>query len=482
MIEIQNFIGGVFQKAVSGISFDNINPSNGRIYGTIPDSDAQDVEQAVQAAQSAQKAWAETSADRKFEILNNIAVLIRQNLDQLALAECIDNGKPLWLAKKVDIPRAAANFEFFATAVKHYTSESYANPPDVISTTLRQPVGIVGCISPWNLPLYLFTWKIAPALAAGNCVIAKPSEITPMTAYLLGDICIQAGLPQGVLNIVHGTGPKVGAAIVEHPLIKAISFTGGTATGKQIIQTAGPMFKKLSLELGGKNPAIIMDDCDYDRMIRETIRSSFANQGQICLCTSRLLIHESIYDKFKSDFVAIVDSMTVGDPLQKEKKIDQGSIVSEVHFNKILNSIEIAKSEGGKILTGGNKVTLDGELRDGFYIRPTVIEGLGPDSQTNQEEIFGPVVTLQKFSNTEEAIALANNTKYGLASVIWSKNTDTIHRLSQELDTGIVWVNCWLVRDLRTPFGGVKQSGIGREGGWDAMKFFTEVKSVTQVF
>lgn len=468
-------------KAVSGQSFDNINPSNGRVYGSIPDSDKEDVEKAVEAARGVQKAWAETSVDTRFDILNKIAVLIRENLDDLALAECIDNGKPLWLAKRIDIPRAAANFEFFATAIKHYASESYMNPPDVISTTFRQPVGIVGCISPWNLPLYLFTWKIAPALAAGNCVIAKPSEITPMTAYLLGDICNKAGLPPGVLNIVHGTGPKVGAAIVEHPVIKAISFTGGTATGKQIIQTAGPMFKKLSLELGGKNASIIMDDCDYATMMRETIRSSFANQGQICLCTSRLLIHEDIYEKFKSDFVSIVAGMSVGDPLQTEKKIDQGAIVSKVHFNKILASIETARKEGGQILTGGEKVTLDGDLSEGYYIRPTVIEGLGPSAQTNQEEIFGPVVTLQKFKDLEEAVTLANDTKYGLASVIWSKNTDTIHQLSRQLDSGIVWVNCWLVRDLRTPFGGVKQSGIGREGGWDAMKFFTEVKSVTQV-
>ena len=478
---IKNFIGGQFYDAVSNNFLDNVTPSSGLVYGTIPDSDEEDVALAVTAAKNAFPLWSQTSLDIKFQILNRISDLINENLEALALAESIDNGKPLWLARRVDIPRAASNFQFFATALKHYASESYLNPPNVISTTLRQPIGIVGCISPWNLPLYLFTWKIAPALAAGNCVIAKPSEVTPMTAFLLAQICKDAGLPDGVLNILHGTGPKVGSAIVVHPMIKAISFTGGTATGQQIIRTAGPMFKKLSLELGGKNASIIMDDCDYGLMMKETVRSSFANQGQICLCTSRLLIHESIYDKFKADFTSIVGKMTVGNPLDESIKIDQGAIVSEMHYNKVLNAIQSAQDEGGTILSGGAKVVLDGELENGFYIRPTIIEGLGPETRTNQEEIFGPVVTLQKFSTKEEALALANASKYGLASVIWSRNTDHIHFLSQGLESGIVWINCWLVRDLRTPFGGIKQSGIGREGGWDAMKFFTEVKSITQV-
>ena len=478
---IKNFIAGKFCDAVSNTYLDNVNPATGLVYGTIPDSDLEDVELAVAAAQKAFPSWSLTSLDTRFQILNRISELINENLEDLALAESIDNGKPIWLARRVDIPRAASNFQFFATALKHYASESYLNPPNVISTTLRQAIGIVGCISPWNLPLYLFTWKIAPALAAGNCVIAKPSEVTPMTAFLLAQICKDAGLPDGVLNILHGTGPKVGSAIVEHPMIKAISFTGGTATGQQIIRTAGPMFKKLSLELGGKNASIIMDDCDYAMMMKETVRSSFANQGQICLCTSRLLIQESIYDKFKADFTAIVDAMTVGNPLDESNRIDQGAIVSELHYNKILNAIQRSNDEGGKILSGGSKVNLSGELERGFYIRPTIIEGLGPQTATNQEEIFGPVVTLQKFSTREEALSLANATRYGLAAVIWSRDTDDIHFLSQGLESGIVWINCWLVRDLRTPFGGIKQSGIGREGGWDAMKFFTEVKSITQV-
>ena len=478
---IKNFIGGQFYDAVSNNFLDNVTPSSGLVYGTIPDSDEEDVALAVTAAKNAFPLWSQTSLDIKFQILNRISDLIKENLEALALAESIDNGKPLWLSRRVDIPRAASNFQFFATALKHYASESYLNPPNVISTTLRQPIGIVGCISPWNLPLYLFTWKIAPAIAAGNCVIAKPSEVTPMTAFLLAQICKDAGLPDGVLNILHGTGPKVGSAIVEHPMIKAISFTGGTATGQQIIRTAGPMFKKLSLELGGKNASIIMDDCDYALMMKETVRSSFANQGQICLCTSRLLIHESIYDKFKADFTAIVDKMTVGNPLDESINIDQGAIVSEMHYNKVLNAIQQAREKGGNILSGGEKVVLDGELKNGFYIRPTIIEGLGPDTATNQEEIFGPVVTLQKFSTRQEALSLANATRYGLASVIWSRDNEDIHFLSQGLESGIVWINCWLVRDLRTPFGGIKQSGIGREGGWDAMKFFTEVKSITQV-
>lgn len=477
MIQIKNFIGGQLIEPLNNQWLDNYNPATGKVYAQIPDSDVTDVNQAVAKAKEAYPVWSSTSLEKRSEILTHISELILQNLDLLAEAESRDNGKPLSLAKRMDIPRAAQNFAFFASALKHYDSEFYFDPPATYSSILRSPIGIVGCISPWNLPLYLFTWKIAPALATGNCVIAKPSEVTPMTSYLLSEIAIKAGLPSGVLNIIHGTGPSAGNAIVAHPDIKAISFTGGTATGKIITQTAAPMFKKLSLELGGKNPAIIFSDCNYDKMLNETIRSSFTNQGQICLCTSRLIIQDSIYDKFKADFVRRVNELKIGDPFDPET--NQGAIVSAQHLSKIESSVNRAINEGGTILCGGSKFSPTDS--SGYYFSPTILENLGPDTLTNQEEIFGPVVSLQSFTTKEEAILLANNTKYGLAATVWSQNTDNIHYISQHLESGIVWVNCWLVRDLRTPFGGVKNSGVGREGGWDALRFFTEPKSITQV-
>lgn len=478
MQKIQNYIGGQFIDPVNLNYIDNFNPATGEIIGQIPNSDTEDIALAVIAAEKARKGWANTSLDNKYQILTKIAFLIRENEENLAQAESLDNGKPIWLSRKVDIPRAAQNFEFFATSIKHFESKFYYEPPNIYSQVLREPVGIVGCISPWNLPLYLFTWKIAPALASGNCVIAKPSEVTPYTAYLLADICANAGLPPGVLNIVHGTGMKTGAAIVSHPAIKAISFTGGTRTGAQIASIAAPMFKKLSLELGGKNPAVIFDDCNYSQMLKETVRSSFTNQGQICLCTSRILIQNSIYEKFKKDFIAETEKLTVGHPAKSESK--QGAIVSAAHLEKIANSVQSALKDGGKLLTGGKK--LNPEALQGYYYSPTILENLGPEHMANCEEIFGPVVTLQPFETIDEAIHLANASDYGLAATIWSQNTTTIHQMSAAIQAGIVWVNCWLVRDLRTPFGGIKNSGVGREGGWDVMNFFTETKSITQVF
>ncbi len=477
MVQILNFIGGEFIAPHNNRWLDNINPATGEKYGTIPDSDESDVALAVEKCRQVQSAWAGTPLDKKAEILQRISDLILENLDRLAEAESIDNGKPLALAKKMDIPRAAQNFSFFASALKHYYSEFYFDPPTTYSSVLRVPIGIVGCISPWNLPLYLFTWKIAPAIAAGNCVIAKPSEVTPMTSYLLSEIVAEAGLPAGVLNIVHGSGPHTGNAIVAHPEIKAISFTGGTATGAIIARTAAPMFKKLSLELGGKNPAVIFDDCDYDKMLSGTIRSSFTNQGQICLCTSRIIVQDTIYEQFKQDFKARTESLRIGNPLLQET--DQGALVSAPHLEKIDTAVKKAMTEGGHLITGGKKIEMNESK--GYYFEPTILENLGPDSLTNQEEIFGPVVTLQSFHTKEEALQLANNTKYGLAATVWSKDTNIIHYMSHHLESGIVWVNCWLVRDLRTPFGGVKSSGVGREGGWDALRFFTEPRSITQI-
>lgn len=473
---LENYIGGNLIGPLSGKFIDNINPATGELYGQIPASNSKDVDVAVKAAQKAFKGWSTTSVEERFKILNRIADLIDENLDELALAETNDNGKPLWLSKKVDIPRASANFRFFATGIMHFATESHNMEDKAVNYTLRQPIGIVGCISPWNLPLYLFTWKIAPALAAGNCVLAKPSEVTPVTAFLLSKICKQAGLPDGVLNIIHGTGPEAGEAIVTHPAVKAISFTGSTRAGERIASLAAPKFKKLSLELGGKNPAIIFADCNWEKMLKETIRSSFSNQGEICLCGSRILIEESVYEKFKKEFIAIASSLTVGDPLLEENK--QGAIVSQVHFQKILNCIETAKQEGGNILCGGSAVKPHGRCANGYFIQPTVIEGLGPHCKTNQEEIFGPVVTLQSFKTEEEALQLANATAYGLAATIWTNDITKANSVAAKVESGIIWVNCWLLRDLRTPFGGLKNSGVGREGGWEALRFFTETKNI----
>lgn len=476
MQHIKNYINGQLVEPVSKTYLDNFNPSTGKVYSYIPDSDEQDVALAYSAAKTAFASWSITPKEQRSKYLLKIAALIEKKLDQLALAESMDNGKPLKLAKTVDIPRAAANFHFYGTGILHYASHAHSMEESAINYTLRQPVGVAGCISPWNLPLYLFSWKIAPALAAGCTVVAKPSEITPMSAYLLSEICIEAGLPAGVLNIVHGLGGKVGNAIVSHKDIPLISFTGGTVTGKHIASVAAPMFKKLSLELGGKNPNIIFADCDYDKMMHTTMLSSFANQGQICLCGSRIFVERKIYDKFKTDFVAKTKALVIGDPLNENTKI--GAIVSEGHQQKILSYIELAQKEGGTVLCGGKKVTLDGDLKNGYYIEPTVIEGLAYDCRTNQEEIFGPVVTITPFDTEEEALMMANSTIYGLASMLWTGDLTRAHRMANHIHAGIVWINCWLLRDLRTPFGGVKASGVGREGGFEALDFFTEPKNV----
>ena len=475
-MHIQNFINGNFQNPLSNDWIPNYNPSSGDVYGQIPNSSKEDVDAAYEAANLAFNRWSQTTLEERSRILLKISELIESNLDRLAKAESKDNGKPLWLAKAIDIPRASSNFRFFANAITQFASESHESiGQNAINYTLRQPLGVVGCISPWNLPLYLFTWKIAPAIAAGNCVIAKPSEVTPMTAYLLAEICNEAGLPKGVLNIVHGLGTTTGQAIVEHSEIKAISFTGGTSTGVHIARTAAPMFKKLSLELGGKNPNIIFADCDYEDMLTTTVRSSFANQGQICLCGSRIFIEASLYEKFKIDFIARVTQLKVGHPSDTETKV--GALVSKQHLEKVMSYIDIAREEGGIVLTGGNKVKVKG-YENGYYLEPTIIEVTTDECRVNQEEIFGPVVTIMPFTLEDQVLDMANKVKYGLSATLWTNDLKRTMRLSHKLQAGIVWVNTWLMRDLRTPFGGVKNSGVGREGGFEALRFFTEPKNV----
>lgn len=476
MQKIANYIDGSLVEPVSKNYIDNVNPALGSIYSLCPDSDEKDVQLAYEAAEKAFPLWSNMPVNERSRILLKLASLIERDNDKLALAESIDQGKPVWLAKLGEIPRAAQNIHFFATGIEHYASESHAMGTHAINYTLRTPIGVVGCISPWNLPLYLFTWKIAPALAAGNCVVAKPSEITPMTAFLFSELCIEAGLPKGVLNVVHGLGPKVGSAIVSHPKISVISFTGGTKTGAEIARVAAPMFKKLSLELGGKNPNIVFADCNFDKAVSESVRASFTNQGEICLCGSRIFIEKSIYETFKTAFVAQTQKMKVGNPLNDDTKV--GAIASQAHFEKVLSYIDLAKQEGGQILTGGHAIQLMGENANGYFIAPTVIEGLAFDCRTNQEEIFGPVVTLTPFESEEEVLKMANSTQYGLAATIWTENLNKAHHMAAQVKSGIIWINCWLLRDLRTPFGGMKQSGVGREGGWEALRFFTEPKNV----
>jgi len=474
-MRLQNYIDGQFAPPIHGAYLPNVAPATGEVYGEIPDSGAEDVERAIAAAKKAFPLWSNLTAAERSAHMLRVSQRIEERLDELAAAESKDNGKPVKLATRVDIPRARDNFAFYGTAILHDASESHDMGAQGFNYTLRRPIGVVACISPWNLPLYLFTWKIAPALAAGNTVVAKPSEVTPATAYLLSEILDEVGFPAGVLNIVHGTGPNVGEPLVSHPDVPVISFTGGTATGARISSVAAPMFKKLSLELGGKNPNVIFADCNFDKMLRTTLQSSFANQGQICLCGSRILVERPLYDHFVAAFVEKVKALKVGRPDDPATQV--GAVVSKDHQAKILHYIQLAQEEGGTVECGGQALYPEG-AEGGFYVAPTVITGLSMGCRTNQEEIFGPVVTIQAFDSEEEALALANATKYGLAATVWTENLKRAHRVAADIHSGIVWVNNWLVRDLRTPFGGVKASGIGREGGFEALRFFTEPKNV----
>ncbi|MCH7547521.1 MAG: aldehyde dehydrogenase [Planctomycetes bacterium] len=479
MLQITNYINGELVPPIGGAYLDNFEPATGKVYSQVPDSDERDVNVAVEAASRAFPSWSHMPVAERSKMMLRIADLIEANHDALARAESIDNGKPLTLAHAVDIPRAASSIRFFGTSIMHRQSEAHFADDKAINYTLRQPVGVAGCISPWNLPLYLLTWKIAPALASGCTVVAKPSEITPMTAYLFSELCIEAGLPPGVLNIVHGLGPKVGGPLVAHPGVPAISFTGGSATGAEIARVAGPMFKKISLELGGKNPNIIFADADLEEAIQTSVLSSFSNQGQICLCGSRIFAERSIFDRVVNELTAATDTIQPGDPLEEDTKM--GAMVSKGHLEKVLACIETAKEEGGTFHCGGDTPApeaLPERCRDGYFLRPAVITGLGPECRTNQEEIFGPVVTVMPFDDEDEVIAMANSTQYGLSASLWTRDLDRAHRVAGQIQSGTVWINCWMLRDLRVPFGGMKTSGVGREGGQYALNFFTEPKNV----
>lgn len=472
---LQNYINGKLVAPHSGRYIPNYAPATGAVFSHVPDSDAEDVNAAVAAAKKAFVTWSQVPAEKRGDYLLELARLIEIHLEELAQCEMQDSGKPLSLCRNMDIPRAASNFKFFGTAIQQFASESHFMESGAINYTLRRPIGVAACISPWNLPLYLFTWKIAPALAAGNTVVAKPSELTPYTAFKLSELCIKAGLPEGVLNIIHGTGPSAGHALISHEDVPVISFTGGTKTGEMISSVVAPKFKKISLELGGKNPAVIFADCDFDKTVEQVVRASFTNQGQICLCGSRILVEQSIYEKFREAYVARVKEIRVGNPENPDHFM--GAVISSQHLDKIRYYVALAQEEGGKILCGGEVLHPAG-VEGGYYHAPTVIEGLPWNCRTNQEEIFGPVTTLMPFADEDEAIMIANSTGYGLASTVWTTNLDRAHRVAEKLQTGIVWINCWLLRDLRTPFGGMKNSGVGREGGWEALRFFTEAKNV----
>ena len=476
MEQLYNFINGEYIPPSLNQYIDVFEPAIGKVYAQVADSNSNDVEKAFRFAESAFADWSGLTIKERADFLNRIADEIESRLDEFAFYESKDTGKPITQARTVDIPRAIANFRFFSEYSYSFEFETKLKDDISKNKVLRSPLGVVACISPWNLPLYLFSWKIAPALIAGNTVLAKPSELTPYTAFKLGEICQDSGLPAGVLNIIHGRGNVAGDALVSHPKIKAVSFTGGTATGKLIAKKTASSFKKLSLEMGGKNPAIIFSDCGYDTMLDTVTRSSFSNQGQICLCSSRILIEKSIYDKFKNDFISRVSELIVGDPNNENTQF--GAISSQAHYDKILDYIDLGKKEGGEILLGGNEVNINGRCKDGYFIEPTIFQGLKNSCKTNQYEIFGPIVTLIPFDTEEDVIQISNNIKYGLSATIWTEDKVKAQRVAKEIDAGVIWVNCWLVRDLRTPFGGMKKSGLGREGGDDALRFFTEPKNI----
>ncbi|MBA4493556.1 aldehyde dehydrogenase [Paenactinomyces guangxiensis] len=474
-LNCMHFINGQYIASKNGKTFDNINPATQEILGWVSEGGREEIDLAVGAARRALDGpWKKMSSHDRISVIRRIGDLILERKDELAKLESLDTGKPYWLSSTVDIPRSAYNFHFFADYLRALGTEAYQTDDTAINYSIRRPVGVVGLINPWNLPLLLLTWKLAPCLAAGNTVVMKPAELTPITATLLGEICRDAGVPDGVVNIVHGFGPdSAGAALTEHPDVDAISFTGETATGKVIMAAAAKSLKKLSYELGGKNPNIIFADSNLDEVIETTLKSSFINQGEVCLCGSRIYVERPVYEEFLQKFVARTKELVVGDPFDPKTKV--GALIGAEHYQRVLSYIQLAQEEGGQILTGGRRPE---GMDKGYYLEPTVIVGLNRNCRVVREEIFGPVVTVMPFDSEEEVIAQANDTHYGLSASIWTNDLRRAHRVAGQIEAGIIWVNTWFLRDLRTPFGGMKQSGIGREGGMHSFDFYTELTNI----
>lgn len=470
-----HFIDGQFVPSLNGKSFDNINPATEEVLGTVAEGSAPEIGLAVKAARRALHGpWKTMIANDRIAVLRKIGDLIIERNDELARLESLDTGKPHWLSASIDIPRAAYNFHFFSDYIRTMTTETNQMDNVALNYAIRTPVGVVGLINPWNLPLLLLTWKIAPALAAGNTIVIKPAELTPMTATVLAEICQEAGLPNGVLNVVHGFGPdSAGSALVEHPDVNAISFTGETTTGKIIMASASKTLKRLSYELGGKNPNVIFADSDLDEVIETTLKSSFINQGEVCLCGSRIYVERNIYDCFINKFVAKTKELVVGDPFDDMTKV--GALISQEHYERVKSYVSLALEEGGTIMTGGKRPK---GMNKGFFLEPTIITGLNRHCRVVKEEIFGPVVTVIPFDTEEEVLEQVNDTHYGLSASVWTNDLRRAHRVAAEIEAGVVWVNTWFLRDLRTPFGGMKQSGIGREGGIHSFDFYTEMKNI----
>jgi len=475
-MKLANFIGGHSQRPRQNGYLDSFEPATGKVFAQVPDSTPEDVQLAVDAAQKAFPNWSRAPVAERAAILERIAQGIESRLDAFAEAESQDQGKPVTLAKAVDIPRAISNFRYFAGLIQHHEEQATHVDGEALNYTHRKPVGVAGLISPWNLPLYLLTWKIAPALAMGNTAVCKPSELTSLTAFMLAEVFEEAQLPAGVCNLVFGRGTTAGAALVSHPKVPLISFTGGTATAQHIICDSAPYFKKLSLELGGKNANIIFADANLATCIPTTVRAAFTNQGEVCLCGSRILVEESIFEEFLEAFLEQVATLKVGDPKNADTHL--GALVSKAHLEKVASYVDLAKEEGGKIAFGGSLPRLPGRCQEGYFHEPTVVTGLAPECRTMQEEIFGPVVTVTPFRTQEEAIAIANGTQYGLSATLWTQDLSKAHLVAQAMDAGIIWVNTWMLRDLRTPFGGMKASGIGREGGTHSIDFYTETQNI----
>ena len=479
-LTLANFIDGDFIAPMTGSYIDSFNPATGALDHLVPDSGAADIDRAVQAAKLAFKTWSKTGAEERAALLNKIADIVEERKQELAEAESRDQGKPVSLALAMDIYRVVHNLRFFASAILQQHESATRMDQGALNYTVRQPVGVAGLISPWNLPLYLLSWKIAPAIAAGNTVVCKPSEMTSLTAWLFASILNEAGVPDGVVNIVFGRGPSAGQALVEHPDVPIISFTGGTATGKAIAAAAAPHLKRLSLELGGKNPNIIFDDADIEEAARMSVRAAFLNQGEICLCGSRIYVQEKVYAEFCERFVHHAKKLLVNDP--READTFMGPVVSRDHQKKILSYIEQAKKDGGKFLMGETQPAMQGEFVNGYWVHPVVVTDLPNTSKVCREEIFGPFVTISSFKTEDEVVGLANELPYGLSASVWTKDVSRTHRLGEALHAGTIWVNTWMLRDLRVPFGGMKASGMGREGGMHSLDFFSDIKNVCVKF